>query len=185
MTELYTVEQFVKKYDKAICQHPNTYLLINSFYDIDPKLNRAFHYIQKLLITLKFKIFILSLNTYSDITSYLYRPKGGKALMRIVEATDISEYLGPYIEDIHEIPNFKRNKHTKYPDILFEFAVSLRQGYDTVTYDTIRATVGIPKALVKSQLRHNDITTTLKFYYRDNASDKTKAEIIEQAIGKY
>ena len=41
------------------------------------------------------------------------------------------------------------------------------------------------KTLVKSQLRHNDITTTLKYYYRDNASDKTKAEMIEQAIGKY
>lgn len=53
------------------------------------------------------------------------------------------------------------------------------------TYATRLINAGVDKALVKSQLRHNDITTTLKFYYRDNASDKTKAEIIEQAIGKY
>jgi integrase len=44
---------------------------------------------------------------------------------------------------------------------------------------------GVNKTLVKSQLRHNDITTTLKYYYKDNSSDKAKAELIEQALGKY
>lgn len=176
MTELYTVEQFVKKYDKEICQHPNTYLLFGSFYDIDPKLNRAFHYLKNLLMTLKFKIFILSLNPYSDFTSYFYRPRGEKALKRIIEDTDTCEYLGPFIEDIHVIPTYKRNKHTKYPDILFKFAVSLRQGYDTVTYDTIRATVGIPKPTLYSYAKRNKIELS-KDTGRNYLSDKEMEEL--------
>ncbi|MCR5421670.1 MAG: tyrosine-type recombinase/integrase [Lachnospiraceae bacterium] len=53
------------------------------------------------------------------------------------------------------------------------------------TYATRLINAGVDKALVKSQLRHNDITTTLKYYYRNNTSDKMKADLIEKALGQY
>ena len=39
--------------------------------------------------------------------------------------------------------------------------------------------------LVKTQLRHKDITTTLKQYYRDNKSAAEKAARIEAVLSAY
>ena len=39
--------------------------------------------------------------------------------------------------------------------------------------------------LVKTQLRHKDITTTLKHYYRDNKSAAEKAAKIEAVLSGY
>lgn len=47
------------------------------------------------------------------------------------------------------------------------------------TYATRLINAGVDQMLVKTQLRHKDITTTLKHYYRDNKTDAEKAAKIQ------
>ena len=53
------------------------------------------------------------------------------------------------------------------------------------TYATRLINAGVDQMLVKTQLRHKDITTTLKHYYRDNKSSAEKAAKIEAVFGNY
>lgn len=53
------------------------------------------------------------------------------------------------------------------------------------TYATRLINNGVSDAIVQTQLRHSDISTTRKFYYFDNTNDDSKADIIEKAIGQY
>lgn len=53
------------------------------------------------------------------------------------------------------------------------------------TYATRLINNGVNDAIVQTQLRHSDISTTRKFYYFDNEDSDSKADIIEKAIGHY
>lgn len=53
------------------------------------------------------------------------------------------------------------------------------------TYATRLINAGVDQMLVKTQLRHKDITTTLKHYYRDNKSAAEKAARIEAVLSAY
>lgn len=53
------------------------------------------------------------------------------------------------------------------------------------TYATRLINAGVDQMLVKTQLRHKDITTTLKHYYRDNKSAAEKAAKIEAVLSAY
>lgn len=53
------------------------------------------------------------------------------------------------------------------------------------TYATRLINAGVDQMLVKTQLRHKDITTTLKHYYRDNKSATEKAAKIEAVLSAY
>ncbi len=53
------------------------------------------------------------------------------------------------------------------------------------TYATRLINAGVDQMLVKTQLRHKDITTTLKHYYRDNKSAAEKAAKIEAVLSTY
>lgn len=53
------------------------------------------------------------------------------------------------------------------------------------TYATRLINAGVDQMLVKTQLRHKDITTTLRHYYRDNKSANEKAAKIQAVMGCY
>ena len=147
LTNRFTAELLLKNYQSEITSHHNTYFIFNSLYDIDPKLQRAFFFLTQLLRANQIKIYILSLNPYSDISYYFNRDKGISKI----------SHGGICLEDIHDFPRYTRQKHTKYNERLFSFAMDLRRGEPPVTYAKIREVTGIPKGTLCSHAKKKGI----------------------------
>ncbi len=155
-SNLNDVDKLSKEYQNKKNYYQQQILVFHSLSDINPNVNKALRYTNKLIKT-GYTVFLLSINPFSDLSQYLER---------------FWSYYGYLSEQtLYQI----RDKKEKYNPELLRFASNLRLG-NPVKYNIIKQHTGIPKSTIISYLERNHLKPTL---YKTGRNSLTKEEIDE------